>query len=94
MTQVSTGGALGLALALLAGCAAGQQPARQDGLVACEVPRPEVCPMNYDPVCGEAGDGSRRTYSNGCRACADASVVGYRPGACPDKAPAGVEKQP
>ena len=86
---------LGLAVMLAAGCVTGQQPAEQAGYVACQAPRPEVCPMHYDPVCGERGDGSRHTYSNGCQACADVAVVGYRPDACPGKAPeAAMEQKP
>ena len=85
MRQACLVAALGLAGAVAAGCVTGQEPAAEQGLVACEAPRPEVCPMNYDPVCGQGADGTRRTYSNDCGACADASVVGYRPGACPEE---------
>ena len=73
-----------------AGCAAGgagpaPAPAPQEdgaGYIPCRSPRPQVCTMSYQPVCGERGDGGRRTYSNGCKACMDPDVAGYRPGPC------------
>ena len=49
---------------------------------ACTMPRPEVCTMDYTPVCAELQDGTTKTYSNACTACADAGVSGYRDGAC------------
>ncbi len=51
-------------------------------LVACEDPRPQVCTMQYDPVCGLTSDSQHKTYSNACSACSDANVSGYSPGAC------------
>ena len=52
----------------------------------CVDPRPEVCTMIYDPVCGVHVDPARpdATYASGCSACADPAVAGYRPGPCPD----------
>ena len=51
-------------------------------MVACTEPRPEVCTQDYQPVCAVLRDGSLRTYSNGCSACSDPAVTGYREGAC------------
>ncbi len=51
-------------------------------LVACEEPRPQLCTMQYDPVCGLTADNQYKTYSNACSACSDASVSGHSPGAC------------
>jgi len=51
-------------------------------LVACEEPRPQLCTMQYDPVCGLTADSQYKTYSNACSACSDASVSGHTPGAC------------
>jgi hypothetical protein len=48
----------------------------------CTDPRPQICTMDYRPVCGERNDGSLKTYSNGCNACSDRSVVGYVEGDC------------
>ena len=44
--------------------------------------RPQLCPQDYRPVCGRSETGERRTYPNGCEACADNAVVDHRPGAC------------
>jgi len=51
-------------------------------LVACEEPRPQLCTMQYDPVCGLTADNQYKTYSNACSACSDASVSAHTPGAC------------
>ena len=51
-------------------------------LVACEEPRPQLCTMQYDPVCVLTGNSQYKTYSNACSACSDASVSGHTPGAC------------
>ena len=52
-------------------------------VTACEEPRPEVCTMDYRPVCGNLADGSVKTYSNGCGACSDANVSSWVEGECP-----------
>ncbi len=51
-------------------------------LIACEEPRPQLCTMQYDPVCGLTGNNQYKTFSNACSACSDASVSGHSPGAC------------
>ena len=51
-------------------------------MVPCTEPRPQVCTQDYRPVCAELQDGSFKTYSNGCSACSDPAVTGYRDGAC------------
>jgi hypothetical protein len=62
---------------------AGKPPLAADGgETQCVNPRPEVCTMDYTPVCATRADGSTATYSNGCSACSDAEVVSHRPGAC------------
>ncbi|MFO7606249.1 MAG: hypothetical protein R6W72_08120 [Desulfurivibrionaceae bacterium] len=61
--------------------------------VICTEPRPQVCTMEYDPVCATRDTGEKclntpcdnteeATYSNGCVACADQRVFSYRPGSC------------
>jgi len=62
---------------------------------ACEPDnRPQVCNQHYQPVCGAVDTGIRcvttpcestewRTYPNGCAACTEADVSGWRDGACP-----------
>jgi len=54
----------------------------EQALVSCPVPRPEVCTQEYRPVCAQRKDRSVKTFSNGCSACTDPSVRGYREGAC------------
>ena len=70
----------------LMGCAGmnGEQNLSQDSKkqTICTDPRPEVCTMDYRPVCGERNDGNQKTYSNGCNACSDHKVIGYKEGAC------------
>ena len=70
----------------IAGCAApaANQPAPAAGATVCEDPRPEVCTMDYRPVCATLKDGSSKTYSNGCGACSDANVNSWIEGECPE----------
>lgn len=55
--------------------------------------RPQICTRQYDPVCGAVDTGLRcvttpcdntewRTFANGCSACAEGGVTGWRRGAC------------
>jgi hypothetical protein len=63
---------------------AGEDSSQNVGAVtACEDPRPQVCTMDYRPVCGNLADGSVKTYSNGCGACSDANVSSWIEGECP-----------
>jgi hypothetical protein len=43
--------------------------------------------MEYAPVCADLQNESRKTYANGCAACADAEVDGYVDASCPAEAP-------
>lgn len=52
--------------------------------VTCEAPRPQVCTMEYNPVCAQRSDGTQARYSSPCNACADDNVGSYIPGACPE----------
>ena len=51
-------------------------------ITECEDPRPQVCTMIYDPVCGTRGDGTRKTYASDCSACSNADVISYEKGEC------------
>ena len=77
---------LALAAMVAAACSplppAGEAMPAGSGSTACADPRPQVCTLQYDPVCGFSGDGKSTTYSNACSACADETVSGHRPGAC------------
>lgn len=47
----------------------------------CSAPRPEICTMNYAPVCGLRGE-VWQTFSNACSACSNKEVIGYHSGEC------------
>ncbi len=51
----------------------------------CNEPRPEMCTMDYNPVCGQKSNGSTATYGNGCGACGDKDVISHVAGECPQK---------
>jgi hypothetical protein len=81
----------GLLLALT-GCGANQPaaPAPEvqqvvDSRVECSDPRPQVCTMEYAPVCARLVAGGEQTYSSPCNACADDAVASYSSGTCPDQ---------
>ncbi len=68
--------------ALLFACSQEQAPQlRSDGV--CQPPRPQICTMQFDPVCSEH-DGQLQQYSNACSACSDPQVETYQHGACPE----------
>jgi hypothetical protein len=50
----------------------------------CEEPRPQVCTMEYRPVCANLSDGGVKTYASGCTACSDARVVSWVEDECPE----------
>jgi hypothetical protein len=60
----------------------GSTGAGEQEMVTCPEPRPQVCTQDYRPVCAKLQDGNFKTYSNGCTACTDPAVAGYREGAC------------
>ncbi len=60
------------------------EPVPEKKHTVCTDPRPQVCTMDYRPVCGEQSNGSFKTYSNGCTACSDQAVIGYVEGECKD----------
>lgn len=68
---------LAVALLLLAGAASAQPAPTQ-----CTEPRPQMCPQIYQPVCGIAADATKKTFGNGCSACADKAISGHTPGPC------------
>ncbi len=53
----------------------------REDMEACPEIRPQLCTMDYTPVCGFT-DSGRETFSNGCGACANAEVIGYIAGEC------------
>ena len=73
-----------LCLALiLAACAS--RATLPNSATRCTEPRPQLCTMQYLPVCASTVDASApgTTYANACAACADPAVAWHRPGTCP-----------
>lgn len=68
---------------LLSACngAATLDTASSEGM-QCADPRPQVCTMEYNPVCAVLSSGSSKQYSSPCNACADDAVMRYLSGAC------------
>jgi len=48
----------------------------------CSDPRPQICTMEYVPVCASLKNNTTKTYASGCSACADKKVISYSPGDC------------
>jgi len=48
----------------------------------CKEPRPQICTMEYVPVCAQKKNKSFKTYASGCSACSDATVIKYKTGEC------------
>lgn len=49
----------------------------------CSEPRPQVCTMEYNPVCATLSAGGTKQYASGCNACADDAVSNYIAETCP-----------
>jgi hypothetical protein len=56
--------------------------AGEEEFIPCQESRPQLCTMQYDPVCGVLRTGETKTYSNACSACRDHAVSGYTDGTC------------
>jgi hypothetical protein len=75
--------ALVLPLLCLGACSASSPPAPITSFsTRCADPRPQVCTMEYDPVCGQLADGAREDYASPCNACAHDAVHAYQAGSC------------
>ena len=90
---------LGLVLIsfIVVGCnSAPEQPLSEapDVINLCKDPRPQMCTMIYQPVCGVNNDGQFKTYASDCNACSHQEVRGYNEGACEDDADANKLGQP
>ncbi len=70
------------ALALTA-CVNSPAPEAEAPGIQCADPRPQVCTMEYNPVCATLVAGGTKQYASGCNACADDAVSAYLPGPCP-----------
>ncbi|MBA6411668.1 hypothetical protein H2508_00850 [Parahaliea sp. F7430] len=58
------------------------KPPLQSSLVSCTSPRPQVCTMEYDPVCAVLEGDTEQDYSSPCNACAHDLVISYVKGSC------------
>jgi len=69
------------ALLIPGGCSSNaKQPVAEN---MCSDPRPAICTMQYDPVCGIHKDDTTKTYASDCTACSNKEVTGYNAGECP-----------
>ena len=82
--QLTIAPLLVLMLLSLVACAVGQSNTTPAGNLqtVCLEPRPQICTMDYTPVCARLKSSELKTYSNACSACADVNVVSHRPAAC------------
>lgn len=72
-----------LFLATVFSCANKGDPQLEASAVECTMPRPAVCTMDYTPVCAtRSGGDAATTYSNGCSACSDTTVISHVAGEC------------
>ena len=70
-------------LLLLTSCATPTGRTIPANAVQCTDPRPQVCTMDYTPVCASRDETAEMaTYANACTACADITVIYHQPGAC------------
>lgn len=77
---------MAMALFVLSACSANETPTanqQQQNRIFCQEPRPMICTMDYQAVCGEKKDQTKKSYSNACSACSNPEVVSYVPDACP-----------
>ena len=81
------------AMSVLVACT-GSSPA-PDPVTQCSEPRPQVCTMEYNPVCATLWDGATKQYSSPCNACAHDAVASYLADVCPspDSAAATIRRK-
>lgn len=46
-------------------------------ITLCTNPRPQVCTMQYLPVCASLQNNHQKTYASACSACADKNVISH-----------------
>ena len=75
-----------IALITVTGCTAmprqNNNGAANNKVTICKPPRPQICTMDYNPVCAKLKSGHQKTYSNGCSSCSDPNVIEYVDKAC------------
>lgn len=55
---------------------------KENPLTYCKEPRPQMCTMDYTPVCGLLDNKTVKTYGNACGACSDGKVSAYIANEC------------
>ena len=73
-----------LLVLVLSGCSSIESGHNLDTTVLgkCSEERPEMCTMQYEPVCARLLDNTRQSFSNSCSACAEKQTVAYQSGEC------------
>ena len=71
------------AVLVLGACANSTAPEPEAPGTQCAGPRPQVCTMEYNPVCAVLVAGGTKQYASPCNACADDAVAAYVAGPCP-----------
>ena len=56
--------------------------AASDNTTVCKEPRPQICTMEYVPVCAKLKDNTFKTFASGCSACSDKNVILYKAEKC------------
>ncbi len=74
-----------LGLGVLSALSHATQDSDANNMHQCSQPRPEVCTMEYNPVCANLETGKTKLFSNVCSACADEKVESYFPAPCEKK---------
>jgi len=79
--------AITAAVTVLALTACGSKPAMEPQalrVTQCTDPRPQVCTMEYNPVCATLVSVGTKQYASPCNACADDTVLAYLEQPCTD----------
>jgi len=51
-------------------------------ITLCKEPRPQMCTMDYTPVCGLVNNNMVKTFGNACGACGELKVSAYITNEC------------
>lgn len=79
-------GMLLVSLAFIVGCSSGPEARKAERYAdhqLCPRERPQVCTMEYKPVCALMENGQRKEFSSACSACSQSDVVAHQADACP-----------
>jgi len=71
-----------LALLAMQGCSTPLVTKENTPHLKCTDDRPQLCTMQYEPVCATLKNTTERSYSSACAACSAEGTRGYTLGAC------------